>query len=78
MKTIDVTSHQMVPRHTILTPEEAEEVFKTYGITKTELPKILMKDPVIKIIGAKDGDIIKIERASETAGISLAYRRVVD
>ena len=78
MKKIDISSHKMVPTHTILQPEEAEEVCKRFGIRPQQLPKIHSKDPAVKAIEATPGDILKIERESETAGISVAYRLVVE
>jgi DNA-directed RNA polymerase subunit H len=78
MKKIDVTSHKMVPKHRVLTPEEAEEVCQRFGIVPQRLPKIQSKDPAVKAIAAQPGDILRIERESETAGVSVAYRIVVE
>ncbi len=78
MKKIDVTSHKMVPQHRILAPDEAQDVFEHFGIKATQLPKILAKDPAVKAIGAQVGEILKITRESETAGVSIAYRIVAE
>lgn len=78
MRKTDVLSHKLVPKHTILTEGEATAVLKSFDINANSLPKILSKDPAVKQLGAKVGDIIKIERVSETAGVSVAYRKVVD
>ncbi|PIN81065.1 DNA-directed RNA polymerase subunit H, partial [Candidatus Woesearchaeota archaeon CG10_big_fil_rev_8_21_14_0_10_30_7] len=43
-----------------------------------DLPKILVDDPMIQLLNAKDGDVIKIERNSLTAGKTIFYRRVVN
>ena len=75
---INIMGHFLVPRHEVISQNEAEKVFKEYDITSDQLPKILINDPCVKLIGAKVGDIIKIERDSQTAGISVVYRRVVD
>lgn len=72
----DITKHVLVPEHTIMTSDEIEELFKKYSIKKINLPKISVRDPVVKYIGAKEGDIIKIVRKSHTAGISVYYRYV--
>jgi len=69
--------HILVPKHEILSKEEAEELLKTLGIKKEQLPKIKSNDPIVKEIGAKVGDIIKITRESPTAGKTVAYRLVV-
>ena len=46
------------------------------NITEDQLPKILLNDPVVKAIEAKEGDILKITTKSETAGIFVKYRIV--
>lgn len=61
----------------MLSKEEAEELLKTLGIKKEQLPKIKRDDPIVKEIGAKPGDIIKITRESLTAGKSVFYRLVI-
>ena len=69
--------HILVPKHEVLSKEEAEELLKTLGIKKEQLPKIKRDDPIVKEIGAKPGDIIKITRKSLTAGKSVFYRLVI-
>lgn len=73
-----VQNHEIVPAHTLLTPEEGEEVLRRYGIEAPQLPKIHVNDPAAKEIEAKVGDIIKIIRKSPTANQSAFYRLVID
>lgn len=75
---IKLQDHVLVPKHEILSKEEAEELLKLLGINKEQLPKIKASDPIVKEIGAKPGDIIKITRKSLTAGESVYYRLVVE
>ena len=72
-----ILEHELVPKHRVLSPEEAEEVLKKYCATPQQLPKILASDPVVRELGAKPGDIIEIVRESETAGKAIYYRVVV-
>ncbi|MDI9646215.1 MAG: DNA-directed RNA polymerase subunit H [Archaeoglobales archaeon] len=74
---IRLQDHILVPKHEILSKEEAEELLKILGISKEQLPKIKASDPIVVEIGAKPGDIIKITRKSLTAGKSVFYRLVV-
>jgi DNA-directed RNA polymerase subunit H len=69
--------HMLVPKHEILSKEEAEELLKILGVKKEQLPKLKANDPIAKEIGAKPGDIVKITRESKTAGRSVFYRLVV-
>jgi len=73
-----VPDHIYVPKHEILSIQEAREVLKKYNCKPTELPLIFVTDPAILGLGVKPGDMIKITRKSPTAGISLYYRYVVE
>jgi len=77
IREINVMEHYLVPKHRVLSREEAEQVLKKYGITPYQLPYILVSDPVVKALGAKPGDIIEIIRDSPTAGKAVYYRLVV-
>lgn len=72
-----ILEHEMVPKHEILSKKDSEELLKKYGITSDKLPKILENDPVVQVIKAKKGDIVKITRRSPTAGEAIYYRLVV-
>jgi len=77
VREINVLEHFLVPKHRVLSPEEAERVLKKYGATPQQLPYIHASDPVAKALGAKPGDIIEIVRDSPTAGKAVYYRLVV-
>ena len=66
-----------MPKHVILASEEVSNIVKKFNITTNQLPKISVKDPCAKALGAKPGDVIKILRKSETAGTSEFYRLVI-
>ncbi len=78
MKKFSLQDHELVPEHILLTSEEAEEVFRAYGVDSAQLPKIHATDPVVKEIGGKVGDVVKIMRKSPTSGESVFYRLVID
>jgi len=78
-----ITDHQMVPKHELLTEDEKKEVLEQYSIGPLDLPKILVIDPVIiQLINEGEeiqpGDVLKITRKSQTAGVFTAYRLVVE
>ena len=64
--------HSWVPTHEIMTDNAVETLIKDYSCNKTDLPKILSDDPVIKLIVAQVGDVVKITRPNG----SLYYRLV--
>jgi DNA-directed RNA polymerase subunit H len=72
------STHFLVPKHELLTKEEAVEVAKRYNASLSQFPYILSSDPVAKEIGAKPGDLVRITRRSETAGSTVYYRYVVE
>ncbi|HHW16900.1 MAG TPA: DNA-directed RNA polymerase subunit H [Methanothermobacter sp.] len=74
----DILKHQLVPEHVILSEEEAEKILEEMKIHAEQLPRIRTDDPVVKAIGAKEGDILKIIRESPTAGRFVTYRIVQD
>jgi len=75
----ELTRHVLVPKHILLSEQEKEEVIKKYGIKKlNQFPKILKTDPIIKMLGAKDGDLIKIIRNENSGKESIYYRVVIE
>ncbi len=70
--------HVLVPKHEILKESEVEELLRLLGVSKEQLPKIKSSDPIVKEIGAKPGDIVKITRKSLTANVSIFYRLVIE
>lgn len=76
LKELEISKHDLVPKHELLKEKEKEEVLKKYGITLRQLPRILVTDPMVKNLNANVGDVIRITRKSETAG-EIEYFRVV-
>ncbi len=73
-----LTSHQLVTKHTKVSEAEKEKLFKKFNIDSKSLPRIKDEDSAISHLKPKIGDVIKIERKSETAGVALYYRVVVE
>jgi DNA-directed RNA polymerase subunit H len=74
----DLFDHEMVPTHVIAEEAEIKLVLNHYGIDKTHLPRIQSKDPAARVLGARPGQVVRVERASPTAGVAFYYRLVVD
>lgn len=73
-KEIDITKHSFVPKHVKLDDNEKEEMLKKFNVSLKQLPRISRKDPAIKHLQLKSGDVLKITRKSPTAGEAVYYR----
>jgi DNA-directed RNA polymerase subunit H len=83
MADVNVMLHDLVPEHALLSEKETQELLKKLKIRSDQLPKIRKDDPVIKILEmvhgpVPEGQVIKITRNSDSAGVSVVYRTVVD
>jgi len=67
----DPTENFMVPKHEIVGEDEKKELERVYGSLDL-FPKILLTDPIVIKLGAKEGDLIRIHREE-----GFYYRYVV-
>jgi len=79
----NVLEHKLVPEHRLLSPEESESVLAKLKVTKDQLPKIRKTDPVIRVLEKvygpiEEGRIVRVLRLNQTAGVSEAYRLVIE
>lgn len=74
---LDITEHDLVPRHIVLTKVEGEEVLESYRAKKRDMPLIRSNDPVAKYYNMKPNEIVKIIRPSPVTGEAISYRLVI-
>ena len=72
----NIFKHELVPKHEILSPEEAKELLEKYRVKPYQLPRIKPSDVAVIAVGGKIGDILKVTRKSLTAGKHVSYRYV--
>jgi DNA-directed RNA polymerase subunit H len=74
---LDIFQSGFVPKHEVLSGEDKAELLKKLNVAAKQLPRIKDDDPVVKILQAKRGDVLKITRKSLSAGEYIYYRVVV-
>ncbi|QGA67798.1 DNA-directed RNA polymerase subunit H [Sulfolobus sp. E11-6] len=74
---IDPRVHYLVPKHEVLSIDEAYKILKELGIRPEQLPWIRASDPVAISINVKPGDIIRVMRKSQLYGEVVSYRYVI-
>tara|TARA_Y100000389_G_scaffold181759_1_gene197722 strand:- start:1580 stop:2203 length:624 start_codon:yes stop_codon:yes gene_type:complete len=71
----NILNHVIVPKHTVLTNDEAIEVKKKYNILNdNQIPDISYFSPVSLVLGIRPGDLVKIDRKSKTTINTEFYR----
>ena len=73
---IEKPLHVIWSRHEIMTKAEVRDLLASKFTTLANLPTILTVDPGCVWCGARDGDVLRIHRISEIAGIAYGYRVV--
>ena len=75
----NILKHSFVPKHTLMSDLETDEMMKKYNITnKNLLPEISRFDPVSQAIGLRPDQVCKIIRSSKTAIEAPYYRWCVN
>ena len=74
---INISKHQFVPKHRILSTQETQDLLKQYNCTSKNLPTIKRDDPQAKYIGLRLKQICEITRENITSGITISYRLCV-
>lgn len=73
----NVTKHEDVPKHVILSTDERNSILKKYKSKLSEFPQMFTSDPVARYYGLKPKTMVRIIRPSPTAGEYTFYRIVV-
>lgn len=74
---VNITKHELVPKHEPLSEAQVAELLKAHSLEKQMLPRMLTTDPVALYFGLEKGRVVRISRKSESAGKYVTYRQVV-
>ena len=72
----NVSRHELVPTHSLMTADECESLQRTYKLNLAQLPPLLVHDPVRRYYGYKRGDVIRILRRGVGQEVVPFYRIV--
>ncbi|KAG2424991.1 hypothetical protein HXX76_014149 [Chlamydomonas incerta] len=73
----NVSKHSLVPRHDKVPAEEVDSLLQRYNLrSRAQMPTIHVSDPMARYLGLRIGDVVKIQRPSQTAGHYYYYRAV--
>ena len=76
-KQVDIFGSGLVPKHEIMSGDEKAGLLEILNISHRQLPRVKEDDPVVKVLGAKKGDVLRITRRSPAGADSYYYRVVV-
>jgi len=76
-KEIDLFGSNLVSKQEIMSDEDKKMFLEKLNISLKQLPRVKSSDPVVKTIGGKRGDVVKITRKSLVAGEYNYYRVVI-
>lgn len=71
---VNITHHELVPKHILLSYEEKAAVLKKYHISERQLPCIQKSDPVARYMGLQGGQVVRIIRTSPFGDRYVVYR----
>lgn len=71
---INVSNHQFVPKHIVLSKQEAQDVLTKYNCTNKNIPTIKRDDAQAKYIGLRPRQICKIIVENVSSGVTEKFR----
>jgi len=75
---INVSRHQFVPKHTVLSKQETQDLLTKYNCTNKNIPTIKRDDAQAKYIGLRPKQICKITAENVSSGTTEKYRFCVN
>lgn len=72
--TYNVTRHEKVPPHRLLSLEEKQRNLATFRSAETQFPEIFITDPVAMYLGMVGGDMVEIKRKNPMTGFTFYFR----
>lgn len=71
---VNITKHELAPDYHVLSHSEKKQVLVSLKTPENLLPRIQWNDPVARWFGMRRGDVLRVNRKSESTGIAVSYR----
>ncbi|KAH6779637.1 Eukaryotic rpb5 RNA polymerase subunit family protein [Perilla frutescens var. hirtella] len=73
---VNVTKHELKPKHQVLTNAEKEKLLKKFSIEEKQLPRMLQKDAIARYYALEKGQVVKVTYSGELTQLHVTYRCV--
>ncbi|KAG8372072.1 hypothetical protein BUALT_Bualt12G0028500 [Buddleja alternifolia] len=73
---VNITRHELKPKHQVLTDAEKENLLKKYSIDEKQLPRMSQKDAIARYYGLEKGQVVKVTYSGELTQLHVTYRCV--
>lgn len=73
----NITEHKLINKYYVLDDQAKKELLEKYTVKDTQLPRILLSDPLARYYGLKRGQVVKIRRSDATSLDYYTYRYAV-
>ncbi|VVB16386.1 unnamed protein product [Arabis nemorensis] len=73
----NITDHKLINKYYVLDDQAKKELLTKYTVKDTQLPRILLSDPLARYYGLKRGQVVKIRRSDATSLDYYTYRYAV-
>lgn len=70
---MNITKHELVPRHVPLTDEEKQDLLQRYKVKDGQLPRIQQSDPVARFFGLSKGQVLCRAIICESASLGSNF-----
>ncbi|KAK1369147.1 DNA-directed RNA polymerase, RPB5 subunit [Heracleum sosnowskyi] len=73
---VNITKHELNPRHRVLTNEEKQKLLEKYSVDEKQLPRITVKDALVRYFALEKGQVLEITYNSGITETYVTYRCV--
>ncbi|KAK4481680.1 hypothetical protein RD792_012587 [Penstemon davidsonii] len=71
---VNITKHELKPKHQVLTDKEKENLLNKYNIDEKQLPRMSQKDAIARYYGLEKGQVVKATYSGELTQLHVTYR----